>query len=41
MDNINKSLMQLEWINSELEWAKYEFYKFLDLFSYILIYFRI
>jgi hypothetical protein len=35
------SLMQLEWINLEPEWVKYEFYKFLDLFSYTLIYFRI
>jgi hypothetical protein len=25
------NLMQLEWIESELEWDKYEFYKFLEL----------
>jgi hypothetical protein len=30
IDNIIMSLMQLEWIESELEWGKYEFYKFLD-----------
>jgi hypothetical protein len=41
INNINTKLMQLEWINLELEWVKHEFYNFLDLFSYILIYFRI
>jgi hypothetical protein len=41
MDNIIMSLTQLEWINSELEWGKYEFCKLLDLFSYTLTYFRI
>jgi hypothetical protein len=27
-------LTQLEWINLELEWIKYELNKFLDLFLY-------
>jgi hypothetical protein len=39
INNLNVKLMQLEWINLELEWVKYEFYMFLDLFSYTLIYF--
>jgi hypothetical protein len=34
MNNINTKLLQLEWINLELKWIKYEFYKFLELFLY-------
>jgi hypothetical protein len=29
VDNINTKLMQLEWLNLELKWLKYELYKFL------------
>jgi hypothetical protein len=34
IDNIKTKLLQLEWINLEQKWIKYEFYKFLDLFLY-------
>jgi hypothetical protein len=34
MNNIKTKLLQLEWINLELKWIKYELYKFLDLFLY-------
>jgi hypothetical protein len=32
--NINRRLMQLEWIKKELKWIKYELNKFLELFLY-------
>jgi hypothetical protein len=34
IDNINKKLLQLEWLNLELKWINYELYKFVELFSY-------
>jgi hypothetical protein len=34
IDNINKKLLQLEWLNLELKWIKYELNKFMDLFLY-------
>jgi hypothetical protein len=33
-NNIKTKLLQLEWINLELKWTKYELNKFLDLFLY-------
>jgi hypothetical protein len=35
INNINTSLMQLEWIKKELKCIKYELNKFLELFLYI------
>jgi hypothetical protein len=32
MNNIKTKLMPLEWIDLELEWIKYELYKFLEFF---------
>jgi hypothetical protein len=32
INNIIMNLMQLEWINLELKWIKYELNKFLELF---------
>jgi hypothetical protein len=34
INNINTKLLQLEWLNLELKWIKYEFHKFLVLFLY-------
>jgi hypothetical protein len=34
MNNINMSLMQLEWINKELKWVTYELNKIPELFLY-------
>jgi hypothetical protein len=34
MNNIKTILLQLEWLNLELEWIKYDLYKFLELFLY-------
>jgi hypothetical protein len=34
INNIIMNLMQLEWINLELKWIKYELNKFLALFLY-------
>jgi hypothetical protein len=33
-DNIKTNLLQLEWINLELKWIKYDLCKFLELFVY-------
>jgi hypothetical protein len=35
MNNINMSLMQLEWINLELKQISYGLTKFIALFSYL------
>jgi hypothetical protein len=34
INNINMNLLQLEWIQKELEWVTYELNKFLELFVY-------
>jgi hypothetical protein len=34
INNINMSLMQLEWIKNELKWITYELNKTLELFVY-------
>jgi hypothetical protein len=34
INNIFMNLMQLEWINLELKWIKYELNMFLELFVY-------
>ena len=32
INNINKNLMQLEWIKNELKWIKYDLNKVMELF---------
>jgi hypothetical protein len=32
INNINMSIMQLEWIKNKLKWITYELNKFLELF---------
>jgi hypothetical protein len=34
INNINMSLLQLEWIKNELKWIKYELNNFWKLFLY-------
>jgi hypothetical protein len=34
MNNIKTKFLQLDWINLELKWTKYELNQFLELFFY-------